>query len=64
MTPMQIIALLTVSQDLIETGKATWAAIKQAMYGLGATPEQFDAAEATLTEIRDRRRNDANPPQP
>jgi len=57
----QMIALLSVSNDLITAGTATWAAIRQALIAVGATPEQFDAAEATLTEISARRRRDSLP---
>ncbi len=56
MTLTQILALLSVAQDLIATGRASYEAVKAALIGLGATPEQFDQAEATLADISARRR--------
>lgn len=56
MTGAQILMLLTVIQGLVESGRATYDAIQGALTKVGATPEDFAKAKATLAEISARRK--------
>jgi hypothetical protein len=55
MTGTQILTLLAVIQALVDSGKATYDAIQGALTKVGATPEDFATAKATLREISERR---------